>query len=259
MKRAGVVAAILLSLAAIVAAGGMAFGRAAAEPAPVCRREVFEGDGFTVCAYRRSDHDLRMVSRMGDGPVGDFRRLGVLLRKDARRIRFAMNAGMYDPGRNAVGLLVENGKTVHRLETGSGDGNFYLLPNGVFWVDAEGRPRIDETAALGRRGLAGVRWASQSGPLLVAHGKLHPAIQPNGESRVVRNAVGVRSADEALFVISDGPVSFGRLARFLRDGLGCPDALYLDGYVSSLWAPELRRRDGGGGLGPMVVVLEKPR
>ncbi|HZZ37215.1 MAG TPA: hypothetical protein VFE03_15950 [Caulobacteraceae bacterium] len=44
----------------------------------------------------------------------------------------------------------------------------------------------------------------------------------------------------------------------MRDGLACPDALYLDGAVSSLWTPELGRRDGRTNLGPMVVVLAKP-
>lgn len=252
---------ILGGLLAVVVSGAVAAAAARDTPArqAACRREVFEGDAFTVCAWRRGEDDLRLVSRMGDGPVGDFGRLGVALRKDERRIRFAMNAGMYAPDRTAVGLLIENGKVVHRLATGAGEGNFYLLPNGVFSVDGEGRVRIDETGARAKAGTAGLRWATQSGPLLVSGGTLHPAVQPNGESRVVRNAVGVRSADEALFVISEGPVSFGRLARFLRDGLGCPDALYLDGHVSSLWDPASGRRDDTRGLGPMVVVLDAPR
>lgn len=258
MKRVGVAAAVLLTLAAAGAAIFAAAARGEPARASACRHEMFEGDGFMVCRYRRGEDDLRLVSRLGDGPVSDFGRLALALRKDARRVRFAINAGMYDPGRNAVGLLVENGKLVHGLDTGEGTGNFYLKPNGVFSVDGEGRARIDETSALADRGLGGVRWATQSGPLLVSGGVLHPAVQPNGESRVVRNAVGIRSPDEAVFVISDDAVSFGRLARFLRDGLGCRDALYLDGYVSSLWAPELRRRDRTRGLGPMAVVLASP-
>lgn len=252
------IAAALLVVSVSGAITAAAAGRAPPAREAACRRETFEDDGFTVCSWRRADDELRIVSRMGDGPVSDFRRLAVALRKDKRRIRFAMNAGMYNPRRGAVGLLIENGKLVHRLETGGGEGNFYLLPNGVFSIDAEGRARIDETGARAAAGTAGLRWATQSGPLLVAGGALHPAVQPNGESRVVRNAVGVRSGDEAVFVISDGPVSFGRLSRFLRDGLGCRDALYLDGSVSSLWDPASGRRDGTSGLGPMIVVLDRP-
>jgi uncharacterized protein YigE (DUF2233 family) len=257
MKRWGLVCAMVLTLAALGAAGAMRPPSAPAAGETACHRQTFEGDAFTVCVYRRGRDELRLVSRMGDGPVSDFRRLGVALRKDERRVRFAMNAGMYDPGRKAVGLLIEDGRLIHAINTREGPGNFHLLPNGAFAVDREGRASIVESRALAARGVGGLRWATQSGPLLVAGGRFHPAIQPNGESRLIRNAVGVRSPDEAVFVISDGAVSFGRLARFLRDGLGCQDALYLDGYVSSLWAPELRRRDGAGGLGPMVVVQAK--
>src|SRR5262249_28510038 len=99
-------------------------------------------------------------------------------------------------------------------------------------------------------------WATQSGPLLVRAGELHPRVQADGASRAVRNAVGVKG-DEALFAISDGPVSFGRLARFLRDSLGCGDVLYLDGAVSALWAPSLGRMDRRTGLGTFVVVGER--
>ena len=74
---------------------------------------------------------------------------------------------------------------------------------------------------------------------------------------MIRNGVGVRGG-EALFAISDQPVSFGRFARFFRDGLGCPDALYLDGAVSSLWAPAMGRQDTQTGLGTFVVVLRAP-
>jgi uncharacterized protein YigE (DUF2233 family) len=47
------------------------------------------------------------------------------------------------------------------------------------------------------------------------------------------------------------------VARFFRDELGCTDALYFDGTVSSLWSPELGRRDARGGLGPFVLVVRR--
>ena len=98
-------------------------------------------------------------------------------------------------------------------------------------------------------------WATQSGPMLVIEGALHPAIQDDGSSRLIRNGVGVRGARIAVFVISDDPVSFGKFARLFRDDLGCANALFLDGTVSSLWAPELNRKDAVAPLGPMVVAL----
>ncbi len=167
-----------------------------------------------------------------------------------------MNAGMYGHDRRPLGLYVADGRRLEPLNRGhGGGGNFFLLPNGVFWTDRRGAPHVDETSAFADLDVH-PRWATQSGPLLVSGGVIHPAVSPNGTSLYVRNGVGVRG-HEAFFAISDGPVSFGRFARFLRDGLGCADALYLDGSVSSLWAPDLGRRDGREGLGTFVVVLRR--
>lgn len=115
--------------------------------------------------------------------------------------------------------------------------------------------RIETSEAFAARGDTPL-WATQSGPMLVIAGALHPAIHANGTSRLLRNGVGVRNPHTAYFVISEGPVSFGRFARFFRDRLGCRDALFLDGTVSSLWAPRLHRMDARVPIGPMAVVLD---
>ncbi len=191
-----------------------------------------------------------------DGALGGFEALARALGPGSRRVLFAMNAGMFDPAQGPVGLLVRDGRTEHAAATGVGRGNFYLRPNGVFSVDADGSVHVEETGRfLARAGAPA--WATQSGPLLVEVGVLHPKIAEDGPSRVIRNGVGVTGSDEAWFVISEDPVSFGRFARFFRDVLKCPDALYFDGAVSSLWAPGLGRRDRTTGLGPLVVVLVK--
>ena len=101
------------------------------------------------------------------------------------------------------------------------------------------------------------RWATQSGPMLVIDGALHPAFAPNGDSLHVRNGVGVDGAGIAWFAISDEPVSFGRFARLFRDSLGCRNALFLDGAVSSLWDRPAGRRDSYSRLGPLVAVFAR--
>ena len=93
--------------------------------------------------------------------------------------------------------------------------------------------------------------------MLVIDGALHPRIQPDGPSQLIRNGVGVRDDHTAVFVISQGPISFGRFARFFRDSLHCPNALFLDGTISGLWAPALQRKDGAHPMGPMLVVLAR--
>ena len=126
----------------------------------------------------------------------------------------------------------------------------------MFWTDSAGAAHVTETAAFVARAPAAL-WATQSGPLLVRNGDLHPAVAHDGPSRVIRNEVGVGENGDAEFVISVDPVSFGRPARLFRDRLGCTDALYLDGAVSSLWAPGLGRHDARADLGPLVVVIAK--
>jgi uncharacterized protein YigE (DUF2233 family) len=163
---------------------------------------------------------------------------------------------MYDEEGVPIGLYVEDGKTLKKLNRNKDPGNFHLLPNGVLAVDAEGRVSVTPTPDFARA--AGkVRWATQSGPMLVLGGKLHHKFDADGESRLVRNGVGVKDPNTAFFVISEEGVSFGRFARFFRDSLGCPDALFLDGSVSSLWDRPAGRQDGYSGLGPMAVVFRR--
>ncbi len=168
-----------------------------------------------------------------------------------------MNAGMYDDRGMPIGLYVEKGRERRKLNLRDGPGNFHMKPNGVLAIGRDGKLAIltsEQWAARARKPY----WATQSGPMLVIHGRIHPLIRPNGDSLYVRNGVGLADARHAWFVISDGPVSFGRFARLFRDGLGCREALYFDGAVSSLWDPAAGRRDSSHQLGPMIAVLDRP-
>lgn len=246
---------LALALTLGLALAPLAPGRArAAEPA--CRRAAFEGAAFTVCAYRPGEHEIRLEGAANGAPIGAFAALRRVLGPAARRVAFAMNAGMYDVDQRPLGLFVRHGVLERPLNRTSDLGNFYLKPNGVFWVGADGAPHVEATDTYAEAPRY-PEWATQSGPLLVWRGAFNPHVAPDGISLQVRNAVGVKGRD-AYFVISEGPVSFGRLARFLRDDLGCPDALYLDGAVSALWAPSLKREDPAAGLGTFVVVSGRP-
>jgi len=230
-----------------------AFGAFAAA-GPACEHRLFEQSAFVVCRYDAGENDIALALADSKGvPLRSFRRLA---QQDAAPVRFAMNAGMFQADGRPLGLYVENSKTLKALNRAQGTGNFYLEPNGVFAIFGDGTVAIETAAAFAGEKRA-PRWATQSGPMLVIDGALHPQIAQDGASKYVRNAVGIRDARTALFVISDAPVSFGRLARFFRDGLACPNALYLDGAVSSLWRPEAGRRDNASPLGPMVVVRDK--
>ncbi len=233
-----------------------AFGLTGCAPAPV-HDETFEGSRFTVCGYNPARDAFRLMVTGADGAaLRSLDKLAAALGPDAARVRFAMNAGMFDENGMPIGLYVEEGVQRHGLNQANGAGNFYMKPNGVFFVAADGKPGIETADSFAKR-MDMPPWATQSGPMLVMDGALHPGIAPDGASHYIRNAVGVGKDAGAVFVISDEPVSFGKLARFLRDGLGCRDALYFDGDVSSLWAPSLNRRDVRKPLGPMLVVSAK--
>lgn len=170
-----------------------------------------------------------------------------------QHLRFAMNAGMYEPDFSPVGLLVEDGREISPLNVADGTGNFFLKPNGVFFVSGSG-PRIVETTeypALAQ----GVRLATQSGPLLLRNGILNPAFNAASSSRFIRNGVGI-SKNTILFVISKQPINFYEFAIFFRDELQCQDALYLDGTVSSMYSVDLQRNDFRADLGPIVGVVQ---
>ncbi|MGC1427152.1 MAG: phosphodiester glycosidase family protein [Albidovulum sp.] len=219
--------------------------------AETCRPFDHDGQGYALCEVA-AGADLRLYLNIDDGAViGTFDRLRSIVETGPRRLRFAMNAGMYHSDRRPVGLYVEDGHEVARLVTSAGPGNFGLQPNGVFCIRPGGFAVI-ETLTFAKT-TPECRFATQSGPMLVIGGALHPRFLKDSDSLYLRNGVGV-SADgnTAYFLISDGRVNFHEFARAFRDGLGVPNALYFDGNISRLYAPELGRDDVGFPMGPMV-------
>jgi uncharacterized protein YigE (DUF2233 family) len=229
--------------------------------ADTCRDLTHEGRSYSVCEVT-AGQDLRLFHTGADGlPYATFDRVEAALAAEGQGLAFAMNAGMYHPDRRPVGLMIEAGVPRARIVTREGPGNFGLLPNGVFCIagDAQAVFSITESRAFAAAPPA-CRHATQSGPMLVIDGKLHPGFRPASDSRFIRNGVGV-SADgqRAVFAISDQPVNFHEFARLFRDVLQVPNALYLDGKVSRLHAPSLGRSDLGYPMGPIVGLAEPLR
>lgn len=209
---------------------------------------------FTTVRFSARTDRLELFLRDDTGRT--FKRFDALkswLAGKNEQLRFAMNAGMFQRDFSPVGLLVQDGKQVSPLNLSEGTGNFFLKPNGVFFISQAGARIVESTEypALARS----VNLATQSGPLLVRNGVLHPAFNSASTSRLLRNGVGV-SGDTIMFVISEQPVSFYELAIYFRDELHCPDALYLDGVVSSLYSTELQRNDSRKDLGPIIGVVQ---
>lgn len=239
-------AALLLPLA------GMAVAQ---EP---CRDLSFEGVSYTLCEVDTTKADLRLFLNDGSGALlGSFAAVDGLLAPEGAALGFAMNAGMYHADRAPVGLYIEDGDEAQRVITSQGPGNFGLLPNGVLCLRA-GRADVIETRRYVAEAPA-CRDATQSGPMLVIDGALHPRFLEDSDSMYIRNGVGT-SADgrRAIFAISNQPVNFHAFGRLFRDHLALPQALYFDGNISRLYAPGLGRHDRGFPLGPIVGTVLRP-
>jgi uncharacterized protein YigE (DUF2233 family) len=219
----------------------------------ICREEMFEGSAYIVCAVNPKQYAIDLYLTRPDGKP--YERLDRLAADHP--FLFAMNAGMYHEDFSPVGLFVEAGRAVTPLNEGDAPGNFFMKPNGVFYVDAAGNAGVMETAAYAAAAVS-PRIATQSGPMLVIDGNIHPMFEPDGESRFIRNGVGVRDPHTVLFAVSRTPVSLGSFARLFRDELGCPNALFFDGAVSALHDGKKYLIGGDSPAGPIVAISEKP-
>lgn len=220
-----------------------------------CRSIIFENAPLTDCIAVPQRH--RIATALADDEGANFRSLSAFApTRQARAIAFAVNAGMYDEDGDPIGYFVEGGERLHTLNTNDGEGNFHMEPNGVFYGTGDAwevRSTPDFLANVTDR----PDFGTQSGPMLVVDGKLHPEITYDGPSKAIRNGIGVDDKGRAHFVISNAPISFGKLARFYRDELKVKNALYLNGNVSQLWNPATDRIDSGAPIGPILVVERK--
>lgn len=222
--------------------------------AVTCRDVTYLDQNFTICEVDAATETLRLFHTDSDGaPLASFRATDRA--HPEQDLVFAMNAGMFHRDLSPVGHYVEHGVQHMRVIPNAGPGNFGMLPNGVFCI-ADGRADVVETLQFVDTGQA-CDHATQSGPMLVIDGALHPRFIQGSDSRHIRNGVGT-SADgrHVVFAISDQVVNFYDFASLFRDHLGLPNALYFDGKVSRLHARGLNRSDGGFAMGPMVGVLE---
>ncbi len=243
------ITAAACALTALFAAPGLL----AAKPGP-CVPLDHDGQGYVVCRFDATRDVISLHHRARDSTIlASFDRLAAELETGGRRLVFAMNAGMYHSDRSPVGLLTIGKNQIAPLNRGTWVGNFYLKPNGVFYIE-DGRAGVLETNAYRQSGVK-PQYATQSGPMLVIDGKLHPRFLVDATSRNIRNGVGVSDdGREVIFAISSAPVTFHEFGRLFRDHLGTPNALYLDGSISRLYAPALSRNDAGEDMGPIVAV-----
>lgn len=229
---------------------------AAQASAVTCEKLTHEDKRYTICEVDAATEDLRLFLKdENDELLGHFSSVNETLEPTGKRLAFAMNAGMYHDDRSPVGHYIEDGQEVMRVISNPGPGNFGLLPNGVFCI-REGRADVFETLDFIDQAPE-CRFASQSGPMLVIDGELHPRFLLDSTSRYIRNGVGTsKDGTRAVFAISEDYVTFHEFGSLFRDVLETPNALFFDGNISRVYDRAANRSDVGFSLGPIVGVVE---
>lgn len=173
------------------------------------------------------------------------------------------NAGMFTPGYEPVGLYIEDGlQGKYKLDTlvKDTDENFYLSPNGVFFIDSSNTAHILTTRdfmQVQKQGTLNIKLATQSGPMLLIHGEIHPKFTYGSVNEKIRSGVGLINPSKIVFAITAGESNFYEFATLFRDLFDCRDALFLDGAISQMYLSDRNTGYTGGSFGPMISVSRK--
>ncbi len=167
---------------------------------------------------------------------------------------FAMNGGMFNKYYSPQGLFIQNEQTLTHLDTLDGKGNFYMKPNGVFYITTDNIPHVCETNDFVDDGK--IKYATQSGPMLIINGQIHSRFKYGSTNLNIRNGVGILPDNKVVFAMSKKEINFYDFAKYFQS-LGCKNALYLDGFVSRTYLPEKNWVQLDGSFGVLIGVTKK--
>lgn len=175
---------------------------------------------------------------------------------DKERIVFATNGGMYSPNYVPKGLFIEKGIQKVPIDISKGDPNtflnFYMMPNGVFYVSNKGIANVCTTDEYLERNPKPYL-ATQSGPMLLINGKINSYFSENSKHKRVRNGVGIKDDGTVVFILSNEITFYDFANLFLMNG--CKNALYLDGVISSMYVKD-KLDFYSNNVGPIIVLYE---
>lgn len=211
-----------------------------------------------ILSYRvhLKKQDLKMYWKAkNDSNYFNFERLSAALKKENKTLVFATNGGMYNKNTKPQGLYIEDYKTLSKLDTlQKGYGNFYLQPNGIFYLTNTKTAKIVSTQNFINN--KNIQYATQSGPMLVINGALHSKFNKGSANTNIRNGVGVLPNGDLLFAMSTQKINFYDFATYFKDN-GCKNALYLDGYISKTYLPAKTWEQWDGKLGVIIAETRK--
>lgn len=184
---------------------------------------------------------------------GSIENLNKWLSKNKKELLFATNGGMYKKDQSPQGLFIQNGITKSPIDTSTAGGNFYLKPNGIFYLTSNKEAFISKTDEF--INTKNVEFATQSGPILVIDGNIHPAFNKNSTNLNIRNGVGVLPNNNLIFAMSKKEINFYEFAEYFKSK-GCKNALYLDGFVSRTYCPKENWKQTDGNFGVIIGITK---
>jgi uncharacterized protein YigE (DUF2233 family) len=219
------------------------------------RQLEHQGNKYVVVSVDLKKAKLKMFWKdKQNQPFKTFQKLEQHLTKNGVKLLAAMNAGIFDKTYTPLGLHIQRGQKLHKLNSRTNAfGNFYMQPNGIFFLDARGANILSTQDFV--RSQANAIEATQSGPMLVLNNKINSKFQKNSSNQLVRNGVGVETGSRVHLVIAQSWVSFYEFAAFFKDVLHCPNALYLDGNISGLYLPS-SSFDSMGNYAGMIGIVQ---
>jgi uncharacterized protein YigE (DUF2233 family) len=217
-------------------------------------RNEKEDENFVSYKVDLQKQDLNLYWKDDKGQI--FKSLAALkiwLEQNHKTLEFAMNAGMYKQDNSPQGLFIDKGNQIKELDTTSGNGNFYLKPNGVFYITKNKKAGIVQTHEFGN--IHNLQYATQSGPMLIINDNIHPAFMEGSKNLNIRNGVGILPDNKIIFAMSKKEINFYDFANYFKK-LGCKNALYLDGLVSRTYLPEKNWKQLDGNFGVIIGVIK---
>lgn len=216
----------------------------------------FNSQKIDILSYEvdLSEQDIRFYCSADGSNIKNAQDLKQLLSKRGEKLVFAMNGGMYLKDRTPQGLYIENGVVKKKIDTiKQAFGNFYMQPNGVFGISKSNKPVIVESSLVNE--LDSIRYATQSGPMLLINGAFHPRFKNGSKNLNIRNGVGILPNGNVIFAMSKQKINFYDFAMFFKNK-GCENALYLDGYVSRTYLPSENWMQLDGDFGVIIAEIE---
>jgi uncharacterized protein YigE (DUF2233 family) len=203
--------------------------------------------------------NIRMYWKDDKGTIlGSLQNLKNYVEQKGGTLMYACNGGMYMENQAPLGYYIEGGKTLQKINTRNGYGNFYMKPKGVFYITTNSKAGVQSIETPKDRSSlpAAISYGTQSGPMLISNGSINTQFKPGSTNLNVRNGVGILPNGNAYFAMSTYPVNLYDFAKHFKDK-GCSNALFFDGFVSRTYCPQENYTQLDGAFGVIVAVVKK--